>query len=301
MELCLCSLESYVKKQNEIPIPYISMPDILMQATCGLKYLHGKKVVHREIKPENILISVPHDGALPQIRLSDFGMSRVPKDGKIDYSMSGSQHGTQGWIAPELLKDGTHRYTDRVDIFPLGCVFCYSLTGGEHPYGEPLYRHANIVQGVYQLPEKLSHFNHGAELIEAMLDQDPSTRLSAEQVYEHAFFDVHCRQPSLISGTISTSTPTTSSPSSVAASVPNRSQQISELFDMAATDLGRGSFNTVVRIISLDGQKKACKRIEKKCNNTYMNEVQMLKNEAFNHSIINVARYFEWPEDSAYW
>lgn len=47
----------------------------------------------------------------------------------------------------------------------------------------------------------------------------------------------------------------------------SRSQQISELFDLAVSDteeIGRGSFNTVVHMISLDKQKKACKRIEKK-------------------------------------
>ena len=300
MELCLSTLESIVKKEYEGPKLDISMPDVLMQATCGLNYLHERNVVHRDIKPQNILISYPFNGGA-QIKLSDFAISRIAKDGNFDFTMSGSQHGTQGWIAPELLKDSTKRYTDRVDIFPLGCIFCYSLTEGKHPFGKPLERHARIEQGDYKLPQELNSYECALELIKAMLDPDPTKRLSSKQVYEHSFFDVYCRHSSFGGASLVASSNRTSS--SVAAA-PSRSQQISELFDLAVADkeeIGRGSFNTVVRIISLeDGQKRACKRIEKKLNYTYMNEVEILKNEAFNHSNY-VVRYFEWSENSAYW
>lgn len=80
--------------------------------------------------------------------------------------MSGSKTGTQGWIAPEILTD---RYTIKVDIFPLGCVFCYALTGGKHPYGNAVERYAKKESGKYELPGELNQ--NAADLIKTMLNQ----------------------------------------------------------------------------------------------------------------------------------
>jgi len=106
----------------------------MRQVTEGLAYLHGEKIVHRDIKPTNILIL--QMGTETRMKLADFGVSRkffLP-DGDFTNSDYTSPKGTRGWIAPELYQN--HRYTFKVDIFSLGCVVSYTLSGGKHPFGD---------------------------------------------------------------------------------------------------------------------------------------------------------------------
>ena len=111
--------------------------EIMYQVTKGLTYLHRKEIVHRDIKPNNILISIPkRDRAdVPQMRLADFGISKSLKADKDDFTNTNvtNPHGSKGWMAPELYLNERHDF--KVDIFSLGCVFAYTLTGGKHPFG----------------------------------------------------------------------------------------------------------------------------------------------------------------------
>lgn len=72
--------------------------------------------------------------------------------------------GTDGWIAPEAFnsestvvsfsfKDLQRIQGRPVDIFSLGCIFYYVLSGGGHPFGDNLHRQANIVNGKYFLKD----------------------------------------------------------------------------------------------------------------------------------------------------
>ena len=55
--------------------------------------------------------------------------------------------GTDGWLAPEVLNGSPH-YTYQGDIFPLGLIFCFTLSGGRHPFGEDVRdRNARIQKG----------------------------------------------------------------------------------------------------------------------------------------------------------
>jgi len=100
-------------------------------------------VVHRDIKPHNVLLSVPGPCGEVRAMISDFGLCKKLQLGRVSFSRRSGITGTDGWIAPEMLNG--ERTTCAVDIFSLGCVFYYVLSGGKHPFGDPLRRQANIL------------------------------------------------------------------------------------------------------------------------------------------------------------
>ena len=66
--------------------------------------------------------------------ISDFGLCKKLKVGRMSFSRRSGVAGTEGWIAPEMLL-GNRSTTCCVDIFSMGCVYYYMLTGGRHPFG----------------------------------------------------------------------------------------------------------------------------------------------------------------------
>eukprot|EP00063_Salmo_salar_P083667 XP_014058502.1 PREDICTED: serine/threonine-protein kinase/endoribonuclease IRE1-like isoform X1 [Salmo salar] len=76
---------------------------LLQQTMIGLKHLHSHKIVHRDVKPHNILLK-DHSGSVT-VKISDFGMSKQLVDGRQSYSMRSGALGTMGWNAPEVLDE----------------------------------------------------------------------------------------------------------------------------------------------------------------------------------------------------
>uniref|UniRef100_A0A914W193 Protein kinase domain-containing protein n=1 Tax=Plectus sambesii TaxID=2011161 RepID=A0A914W193_9BILA len=93
---------------------------------------------------------------------------------------------TFGWMAPELLKSGSIHAESKADIFSLGCVFYYTVTGGEHPFGEEMNRLSNIENG--QLTLNALTDETAKILIRKMLSHDPTHRHTAAAVGKHPFF-----------------------------------------------------------------------------------------------------------------
>jgi len=169
--------------------------EILRQVTQGLVHLHSKGIVHRDIKPTNILIFVPAGcRTRPQVKLADFGLSKSLSAERDDYTNTSvtNPSGTKGWMAPELYE--LDRFDNKVDIFPLGCIFAYTLTGGKHPFGEDTNeRIVNIkrrelmifVQNDLNEP----YFSESVfESIKVMLEMVPENRPTAEEVLSNCFF-----------------------------------------------------------------------------------------------------------------
>lgn len=195
---------------------------ILRQMTEGLKYLHGFRIVHRDIKPHNMLFAYPKKMNAnaptvtgPRLVISDFGLCKTLPDGGSTILGTTGNAGTAGWKAPELItqpKDTSNMSASKdsstgdpngsasvlgikraVDIFSLGCAFFYVLTRGQHPFdddeGWMQLREVNIKMNLPKNLQAISIYGpETVDLITWMLSPRPEDRPTAAEVLAHPFF-----------------------------------------------------------------------------------------------------------------
>ncbi|QDT73134.1 protein kinase domain-containing protein [Lacipirellula limnantheis] len=113
--------------------------DCILQAARGLAYAHAQAIVHRDVKPHNLLLD--ESGV---IKVTDLGLARLNHGAAgaaagADVTMAGGVIGTVDYMSPEQAIDST-TIDHRADIYSLGCTLHYLLTGG------PPYRGATIME-----------------------------------------------------------------------------------------------------------------------------------------------------------
>lgn len=113
---------------------------IAMDAAFGMEYLHGKNIVHFDLKCENLLVNM-RDPHRPVCKIGDLGLSKV----KQHTLVSGGVRGTLPWMAPELLSGKSNMVTEKIDVYSFGIVMWELLTGDE-PYAD--MHCASIIGGI---------------------------------------------------------------------------------------------------------------------------------------------------------
>eukprot|EP00257_Ricinus_communis_P018678 XP_015577461.1 uncharacterized protein LOC8262865 [Ricinus communis] len=106
---------------------------IAMDVAFGMEYLHGKNIVHFDLKSDNLLVNL-RDPHRPICKVGDLGLSKV----KCQTLISGGVRGTLPWMAPELLNGSSSLVSEKVDVFSFGIVLWELLTG-EEPYADLHY------------------------------------------------------------------------------------------------------------------------------------------------------------------
>lgn len=126
MEYCETSLENYVQ---QTPLSAPAIVQLTKQILNGLMYLHQHNIIHRDIKPDNILLKSHGTGAFPFIaKIADFGVSKELSD---QNELAKTFTGTQQFMAPETMRG--EPYSRAVDIWALGCLV-YQLAVGTCPF-----------------------------------------------------------------------------------------------------------------------------------------------------------------------
>ncbi|KAH7292382.1 hypothetical protein KP509_29G065500 [Ceratopteris richardii] len=151
---------------------------IAMDAAFGMEYLHGKNVVHFDIKCENLLVNL-RDLQRPICKVGDLGLSKV----KQQTMVSGGVRGTLPWMAPELLNGSSSLVSEKVDVFSFGIVLWELLTG-EEPYASLHYGAiiGGIVSNTLRPPVPQSCDPAYRSLMETCWSADPSERPSFSEI-----------------------------------------------------------------------------------------------------------------------
>lgn len=155
---------------------------LMRDMVSGLVHLHELGIIHRDLKPQNVLIIKERSLCA---KLSDMGISKrlLGDMSSLDHHATGC--GSPGWQAPEQLHHG--RETRAVDLFSLGCVLFYCITGGRHPFGDHLERDVNIVKNQKDL-FLVEYIPEAEDLISRLLNPDPELRPKALEVLHHPMF-----------------------------------------------------------------------------------------------------------------
>ena len=142
------SLEELIKKKKKID----NLPAILIfkEICIGLKHAHDNEIIHRDIKPDNVLISKFGD-----VKLVDFGIATAKPGSEEDLTKTGTVMGTPAYMSPEQIIDSKD-VDKRSDIYSMGVLF-YQMVTGKKPFSSSFSAETlnNISKGIYENPERI--------------------------------------------------------------------------------------------------------------------------------------------------
>ncbi|XP_018575483.1 cyclin-dependent kinase 14 isoform X4 [Anoplophora glabripennis] len=184
----------------------------LFQLLRGLAYCHKRLVLHRDVKPQNLLIS-----EIGELKLADFGLARAKSVPSHTYS----HEVVTLWYRPPDVLLGSTEYSTSLDMWGVGCIFVEMITGmaifpGVRDTYDQLDKIFKVLgtpteedwAGVTRLPgyklhrigqyrprrlglcwPRLHDVVHGEAMAMALLQLDPQKRLGAEEAMTHRYFD----------------------------------------------------------------------------------------------------------------
>ncbi|EFJ53187.1 cyclin dependent kinase [Volvox carteri f. nagariensis] len=210
LEFLDCDLRQYLDTHPEAS-EIGRIKSVVLQILRGIRHAHMNSIMHRDLKPQNVLIGV----AKGQVKLTDFGLARcfLPNSDRA-YT---ERVVTLYYRAPELLL-GSPCYTSAVDLWSVGCIMAEMINF------EPLFKADTEIGLLFRIFEKLgtpnlevwkdlrglTHFSDdfpnfppkpmrqlvprlagdpaGLDLLSRLLTYDPSRRITARQALEHPWF-----------------------------------------------------------------------------------------------------------------
>ncbi len=169
-------LSKMVKARGPLPVAHACL--FAHQAALGLQHAHEEGMVHRDIKPGNLMVSRRGDKAV--VKILDFGLAKATSEGQLDSGLTheGQMLGTPDFISPEQIVNA-QTADIRADIYSLGCTLYYLLSGGPPFRGTSLY---DLFQAHHSIDAKPLNFARPevptelAALVAKMMAKDPDRR-----------------------------------------------------------------------------------------------------------------------------
>jgi serine/threonine protein kinase len=156
------------------PIEPARVAEIGAAVAGALAYVHGQGLIHRDVKPANVLIESPTG----RVFLADFGIARLVDAAHV--TQAGDVLGTPAFFAPEQVAG--EPVGPPADVYALGLVLLESLTGRREYEGTPLEVAMARLSRQPQVPQELS--TTWRDVLSSMTSRDPTTRLAASKVAE---------------------------------------------------------------------------------------------------------------------
>ena len=190
------ALEKYMEKHGK-PFPEEIVQHFMRQIVDAFKYMHERKIIHRDVKLDNILLNYDNekdkenfDLMKATVKIIDFGFAcRISKTG-LQYTALGSPINMDPLILKKInsssRKSRQLGYNQKADIWSIGTI-CYEMLIGKSAFDaedmDDLI--SKVEDGSYSVPTNMS--SEVVSFLNGMLQYDSSARLSAEQLSRHAF------------------------------------------------------------------------------------------------------------------
>ncbi|KAK3823993.1 MAG: kinase-like domain-containing protein [Linnemannia elongata] len=164
--------------------------DVFQQMILGIEYLHEHDIIHRDIKPDNLLRS--GDGT---VKIVDFGVSEMFNKKGDDLTKKSA--GSPAFMAPELCRHDHGEVSGRAtDVWSMG-ITLYCIRYGTLPYVSEsiLEMHRVIREEDYQIPNEETEDPLFVALIHKLLEKDPAKRITIEQLRTDPWVTNNGREP----------------------------------------------------------------------------------------------------------
>ncbi|KAH9262360.1 hypothetical protein BASA82_000595 [Batrachochytrium salamandrivorans] len=182
LEFCGGDLHRYIRKHKHLALS--TTQHFLRQLASGLEFLWRHNLIHRDLKPHNLLL-VNKPGALPGVKIADFGFARHLGEAKMAQTMCGSPL----YMCPELLAH--QNYDSKCDLWSTGVIFFEMMTG--HPPYEgasPEELLMNIQRTELRIPPHADTSPDALELLRRLLRRKPAERISYQEFFKARFIGV---------------------------------------------------------------------------------------------------------------
>jgi NIMA (never in mitosis gene a)-related kinase len=170
-------LSQAIKQRGTKPFTEEEIMSIFIQLVLGLQYIHDRKIVHRDIKPQNIFLT-----RVGVAKIGDFGVARA-LDGTHDLCQT--VIGTPYYLSPEVWSN--EPYNSQTDIWSLGCIL-YELCALKRPFTgrDAGQLFAQVIRGSFE-PIPTRYGRNTRLLVEAMLTPTASQRPAASEIIQFPF------------------------------------------------------------------------------------------------------------------